>query len=613
MSTSIVPVLSRGFGGTTLDDFVDSSNICTDSLGNVYMTGTFTGAIDFGSGVILTGSIDNRVSYLVKYDSNGTALNAILFNSSRLSIANYIIIDSSDNLYITGRFSIDIDFDGSYPLTTTAASGAGYVVKINSNLVPISSVRFDSSNESEGTSIVLDSLDNLYITGNFSTDISFNGLYPLTTGSIIYAGYVVKLNNSLVPLKSVKFDSTQASLPTHITLDSLDNLYVIGNFASNISFAGLYPLTTNATERVSYLVKIDNNLLPLKSVKFDSINASFATEITIDRFDYLYITGFFGRSIDFGNGIVFTNNLTINQTARSGEGYAVKLNKDLIVQTAIPINTTEDQSRGLSIITDNNAVYLLGEFNGTIDFNGLYPLNKTGGNENYGYIAVLTNELVAQQSIAFITTNIVYTSQLALLGNILYACGTFNTDISFGDKYPLTNSDQYSGYFVKFNIIITPTTTTTTTTTIAPTTTTTTTTEPICLPAGTPILTDQGLVPIDKIDTTIHTINNRRIVAITKTITPEKHLVCFEKYTLGLNIPSQRTLMTPGHEVLYRGKLVQAKEFVGRIKNVYTVPYNGDVLYNVLQEKHGLMKVNNMVLETLNPINKVAKKILSEL
>jgi hypothetical protein len=71
--------------------------------------------------------------------------------------------------------------------------------------------------------------------------------------------------------------------------------------------------------------------------------------------------------------------------------------------------------------------------------------------------------------------------------------------------------------------------------------------------------------------------------------------------------------MTPGHEVLYRGKLVQAKEFVGRINNVYTVPYNGDVLYNVLQEKHGLMKVNNMVLETLNPINKVAKKILSEL
>jgi uncharacterized delta-60 repeat protein len=135
--------------------------------------------------------------------------------------------------------------------------------------------------------------------------------------------------------------------------------------------------------------------------------------------------------------------------------------------------------------------------------------------------------------------------------------------------------------------------------------------EPICLPAGTPILTDQGLVAIEKIDTKKHTIAHKRIVAITTTITPEKHLVCFEANSMGINCPTQRTLMTPGHEVLYKGKLVQAKHFVGRVEGVHTVPYNGkDVLYNVLQEQHGLMRVNNMVLETLHPENKVARIIL---
>jgi len=135
--------------------------------------------------------------------------------------------------------------------------------------------------------------------------------------------------------------------------------------------------------------------------------------------------------------------------------------------------------------------------------------------------------------------------------------------------------------------------------------------EPICLPAGTPILTDQGLVPIEKIDTKKNTIGKKRIVAITTTITPEKHLVCFEANSMGINCPTQRTIMTPGHEVLYKGKLVQAKHFVGRMDGVHTVPYNGrDVLYNVLQEQHGLMRVNNMVLETLHPENKVARIIL---
>ncbi len=140
------------------------------------------------------------------------------------------------------------------------------------------------------------------------------------------------------------------------------------------------------------------------------------------------------------------------------------------------------------------------------------------------------------------------------------------------------------------------------------------TVEPICLVAGTPILTDQGLLPIELIQPKKHTISNKAIVAITKTVTPEKVLVCFEANSLGINCPSQRTIMTSGHEVLYKGQLVQAKHFLGRVDGVHTVPYNDkDILYNVLQEQHGLMRVNNMVLETLHPENKVAKQILGNL
>jgi hypothetical protein len=118
------------------------------------------------------------------------------------------------------------------------------------------------------------------------------------------------------------------------------------------------------------------------------------------------------------------------------------------------------------------------------------------------------------------------------------------------------------------------------------------------LPAGTPIFTDQGIVSIEKIDTTKNTIDGKRIVAITNTITPEKNLVCFEANSMGINCPSVRTIMTPGHEVLYNGKLVQAKHFVGRVDGVHNIPYNGkDVLYNVLQDSHGLMRVNNMIDE----------------
>ena len=137
--------------------------------------------------------------------------------------------------------------------------------------------------------------------------------------------------------------------------------------------------------------------------------------------------------------------------------------------------------------------------------------------------------------------------------------------------------------------------------------------EPICLVSGTPILTDQGIVAIENIDTTIHTIGKQRIVAVTKAITPEKSLICFAPNSVAINCPTKKTIMTPGHEVLYKGKLVQAKHFVGKLDGVHTVPYDGKLVYNVLLKQHGVMNVNNMNLETLNPKNIVAKRILNTL
>jgi DNA-binding beta-propeller fold protein YncE len=130
---------------------------------------------------------------------------------------------------------------------------------------------------------------------------------------------------------------------------------------------------------------------------------------------------------------------------------------------------------------------------------------------------------------------------------------------------------------------------------------------PICFPKGTPIRTDQGLIPIDKIDTAIHSINNKRIVSITQTTTNESYLVCFEKHSLGYNYPSQRTIMSQQHKVFFGGKMIPAYTFIRLFNNIKKVKYNGELLYNVLMDKHNKMKVNNLLCETLHPDHKVAK------
>ena len=132
-------------------------------------------------------------------------------------------------------------------------------------------------------------------------------------------------------------------------------------------------------------------------------------------------------------------------------------------------------------------------------------------------------------------------------------------------------------------------------------------TSDICFRRGTPIATNQGIIPIEKINPSIHTIRNKKIIAITKTVTTDKYLVCFDKDAFGDNIPSQKTVMTKNHRVFYKGEMIEAKKFIGKVENVKKVNYSGDILYNVLMEKPDKMVVNNLICETLHPENCVAK------
>jgi uncharacterized repeat protein (TIGR03803 family) len=128
-----------------------------------------------------------------------------------------------------------------------------------------------------------------------------------------------------------------------------------------------------------------------------------------------------------------------------------------------------------------------------------------------------------------------------------------------------------------------------------------------CFPAGTLISCDQGNISIDKINPLKHTIHSKPITAITRTISQDTYLICFEKNVLGKDCPNQRTVMSKNHKILFRGKMTEAYKFLGHFENVKKVEYKQQTLYNVLMEKHDLINVNNLVCETLHPNNIVAK------
>jgi len=129
----------------------------------------------------------------------------------------------------------------------------------------------------------------------------------------------------------------------------------------------------------------------------------------------------------------------------------------------------------------------------------------------------------------------------------------------------------------------------------------------ICFPAGTPITTDQGRIPIELIDTQLHTIHQQPILHVTRTVTLDKYLISIAPHALGRNLPHTKTLMSKDHKIAFEGQLVPAYRFLDFSDQVKKVTYRGETLYNILLPNYSTMLINNLECETLHPENIIAK------
>ena len=136
---------------------------------------------------------------------------------------------------------------------------------------------------------------------------------------------------------------------------------------------------------------------------------------------------------------------------------------------------------------------------------------------------------------------------------------------------------------------------------------------PICFIAGSKVCTDQGIIEIENINESKHTIRNKKIVALTKTILSQNYLIQIEKDALYKNAPNVITTISPNHKIFYSGKMICAKNLVDKVKGVNKINYNNEIMYNILLETHDKMIVNNLISETLSPDNIVALIYTSKL
>ena len=147
---------------------IDGPNaICTDSLGNVFITGYFTSLnMTFGA-VTLTSPYMNNL-FITKYDSSGDVRWAKYFGGNNGNAATGISADASGNVYVTGYY-LDTIATGNNTLV-----GAGlqniFIAAYDSSGALSWAHSAGGTNADQANAISADAAGNSYITGYFQSD-----------------------------------------------------------------------------------------------------------------------------------------------------------------------------------------------------------------------------------------------------------------------------------------------------------------------------------------------------------------------------------------------------------------------------------------------------------
>ncbi len=250
MNPSGTTLWARNTGVASND--MDVKSVAVDTLGNVYVVGSFGGpTLTFGSTVLSNGgSFPFNDMYVVKYNAAGSFVWAKRAGGTQDEIANSVATDAAGNVYVAGYFSSPSVVFGSTTLTTSASSDM-FLVKYDSSGSVVWAKNSGSS--SMGQSVAIDTSGDVFVSGIFYPPSVTFGTTTLTNAGSGDA-FLVKYSStgSVVWANSLGGPGAESGACVHVS--ATNDVYTTGYFFSSSVTVGSTTLT-NAGMANMYVVR----------------------------------------------------------------------------------------------------------------------------------------------------------------------------------------------------------------------------------------------------------------------------------------------------------------------------------------------------------------------
>jgi len=172
---------TKTFGGPWEDSGIA---VTTDVEGNIYVNGGFAGTVDFDPGPdvdLITAGVSGTYhnSFTTRFDSDGEyAWTRPIIGTGPWDSGQSIAVTSDGIVYSVGLFNGTADFDpGLGPeavdYRTSQGGQDGFISRLTKDGIYLGTHVLSSTGNNRVYSVIVDSLDNAYLTGYFSGTVDF--------------------------------------------------------------------------------------------------------------------------------------------------------------------------------------------------------------------------------------------------------------------------------------------------------------------------------------------------------------------------------------------------------------------------------------------------------
>ena len=342
------------------NDVVSGVSISLDNSSNVYIGGHFKGTVDFNPD--LDSSFDLTSEgffdiFILKLSNLGIFEWVAQFGSNGNDFCNSIFVDNSANVYTTGSFAGEVDFDPGE--NEHLLTGNTYISKLNQSGNFVWAKAIDGSTAA-GISIAVDNSENVYYGGIFSGTVDFDpgtDLFEMVSvgGTNIF---ISKLNTSGDFLWANQMGGPGDDHLNSLTLDVTGNIYSTGYFRNTADFdPGPETFNLIATDVSDIFVSnldIDGNFVWAK--KLGGMGHEEGFSIVTDNSGSVYTCGSFVQFTDFDPSDDF-----FTLTAEGGGDPFVHKMKDVLTgintlnnSNSINVNLYPNPNPGIFTISGEN-------------------------------------------------------------------------------------------------------------------------------------------------------------------------------------------------------------------------------------------------------------------